>query len=326
MKLTFSILSLFILLSCSKEQPKPQVQNQSSDNSKPQQTYTRVKTPEFDKVKAFDYLLAQTNFGPRNVGSSGHKRCLEYLYNELKKNSDTIWQQHFTEKGYNEVLSMTNIFASFNSHASKRILLLAHWDTRPWADQDKNTANHSTPIIGANDGASGVAVLLETARLLKTSPPPIGVDILFVDGEDYGKEGDSHLYLLGSKYFAKNRQSNYSPSFGILLDMIGDKELEIKKERFSLILAPDIVEMVWTTAHSLGVTFFSDAIERNVGSDDHIPLNEVGIKTIDLIDFSYPNQTTNYWHTTEDTPDKCSPESLEAVGKVLLQIIFSQTP
>ncbi|MBI5214334.1 MAG: M28 family peptidase [Ignavibacteriae bacterium] len=324
MKHTLSTLIFLLLLSCSKEQPKQQVQTIPPQPEKKQ--IVQVKTPEFDKQKAFDYLVAQTSFGPRNVGSAGHQRCLNYLYSELNSYADTVWKQNFTERGYNEMLSMTNLFASFNPKASKRILFLAHWDTRPWADQDKDPANHNKPIIGANDGASGVAVLLEIGRLLKSSPPPVGVDILFVDGEDYGKEGDSHLYLLGSKYFAKNQPLNYSPVFGVLLDMIGDKELEIKKERFSLLYAPDIIELVWSTANSLGISFFSDAIERNVGSDDHIPLNEVGIKTIDLIDFSYPNLTTNYWHTTEDTPDKCSPESLDAVGRVLLQIIFSQTP
>ncbi|TAK63550.1 MAG: M28 family peptidase [Bacteroidetes bacterium] len=321
---------LTFLFSCSREQPKSGVQQPTSSQSHQQEqpsssTQPVVNIPIFDAQRAFDLLVTQTNFGPRYVGSRGHSLCLVFLQNELKKYTDTVWSQNFSKKGYdNEILAMTNVIGSFMPKSKSRILLLAHWDTRPRADQDKDPAKRNQPILGANDAASGVAVLLEIARCLKNSPPTIGVDILFVDGEDYGKEGDNPNYLLGSRHFVSNLPKDYSPKFGILLDMIGDSQLEIKKERQSLRFAPDIVELVWSTAFSLGIQQFTNAIENNLGADDHIPLNQAGIKTIDLIDFNYPNATVNYWHTTEDTPDKCSAESLDAVGRVLLQVIYTQ--
>jgi Zn-dependent M28 family amino/carboxypeptidase len=238
--------------------------------------------------------------------------------------ADRVLLQAFTMKGYDGAdLHFTNIVSSFNLKASTRILLLAHWDTRPRADQDRDPAKKNNPILGANDAASGVAVLMEIARHLKEQPPQVGVDILFDDGEDYGKEGDTQNYLLGTRHFAKNLPPGIRPSFGILLDMVGDKELELQREPYSVRYAPDIVDLVWSAAKDLGVYQFTDEMQRAV-LDDHLPLNEAGIKTIDLIDFNYPDATNRFWHTTEDTPDKCSQESLEAVGKVLLSVIYRQ--
>jgi hypothetical protein len=298
----------------------PTPSNQSADQSKNPQP-----VPEFDGKNAFSYLIAQTDFGPRTPGSTGHANCLAYLNTQMQSYADAVNLQPFSMTGYDgEVLNLTNVVSSFNLKATKRILLVAHWDTRPRADQEKDPKKQKMPILGANDAASGVAVLMEIARHLKATPPEVGVDMLFVDGEDYGKEGDTNFYLLGAKYFVKNLPQGFSPQFGILLDMIGDKELTLKKEQFSLKYAPDIVDLVWSTARDIGVTQFVDA-EQNWVTDDHLPFNEVGIKTIDLIDFEYPDSTNRYWHTLQDTPDKCSPESLEAVGKVILTVIYRQT-
>ena len=288
-----------------------------------QKTQTAVQTvPTFSGKRGFGYLIAQTNFGPRVANTAAHQNCLGYLEEELRKHADTVALQPFTHTGYNgKTLYFTNIIASFNPLAKKRILLCAHWDSRPWADQDRNPKNHAKPILGANDGASGVAVLLEISRHLKEHPPNIGVDVILFDGEDYGKSGDLDNFLLGSRYFARNKPSGVNPEFGILLDMVGDAQLELPKERNSITYAPDIVRMVWSTALEVGSTSFVDA-EGDAVHDDHIPLNQAGIKTIDIIDFNYPDQSQRYWHTLEDTPDKCSPESLEEVGKVLLQVIY----
>jgi hypothetical protein len=306
------------LSGCTKEQPKTQTDTTATQVKK------RIETPEFDGKTAFNYLTAQTDFGPRNPGSPGHQQCLTYLQMEMQKFADAVNTQHFTLNGYDgEVLNLTNVISSFNLQATKRVLLIAHWDTRPRADNEKDPKKQNTPILGANDAASGVAVFLEMARRFKAVPPPIGVDILFVDGEDYGKEGDTEKYLLGAKYFADHMPQGFSPAFGILLDMIGDKTLEIKKEQYSMKYAPDVVSLVWGTAHELGVAQFSDDVQPAV-IDDHLPFNEAGIKTIDLIDFNYPDSSNRYWHTSEDTPDKCSAESLEAVGKVLMQVIYQQ--
>ena len=280
--------------------------------------------PVFDGKRAFGYLTAQTNFGPRNPGSPGHRNCLSYIQSEMQSVADAVNPQPFTVTGYKkEVLKLTNVIASFNLKSTSRILLVAHWDSRPRAEQDKDPKKKALPILGANDGASGVAVLLELAQHLKRQPPEVGVDFLFVDGEDYGEEGDTKYYLLGARYFAQNLPVGFAPRFGILLDMIGDAHLEIPKDRYSLEHAPDIVELVWSAARDLKVHQFVDSPSRTWTTDDHVPLNEAGIKCIDLIDFEYPDASNKYWHTTEDTPDKCSAESLEAVGKVLLRVIYS---
>jgi Zn-dependent M28 family amino/carboxypeptidase len=281
--------------------------------------------PVFSGERAFRHLVRQTEFGPRNPNSKGHKACLDYLAQTLRGVADEVQVQPFSAEGYAEVLALTNIIAKFNVSAKSRILLCAHWDTRPRADQDTTKSKRNDPIIGANDGASGVAVLLEIAALLKQQAPPVGVDIVLFDGEDYGTEGDLTKYFLGSRYFAANKPADYNPRFGILLDMVGDTFLELRKEQHSVRFAPDIVDLVWRKARELGYSQFVDELGEDI-NDDHLQLNTVGIKTIDLIDFDYPDPTNRYWHTHDDTPDKCSPASLEAVGTVVTHIVYTQAP
>lgn len=277
--------------------------------------------PQFDGSKAYQLLVAQTNFGPRNPNSPGHKQCLDFLTRELKKYADNVVLQSFTEQGYGETLRLTNIFASFNPAQKKRILLVAHWDTRPRAEMDADPQQRNQPILGANDGASGVAVLLELARIFKETPPPIGIDILLTDGEDYGdseKDGNNSLYFIGAKYFARTKSPSYKPEFGILLDMVGDRDLQIPLEQHSMRYAPAVMDLVWSAAEEIGAVHFV-RIPGELVSDDHIPLNEAGIPTIDIIDFQYP-----HWHTHQDTPDKCSASSLESVGRVLTTVIYKK--
>jgi len=273
--------------------------------------------PLFDGKRAFHYLLRQCRFGPRAPGSEGHKRTLDFLVSELRKYADNVRLQNFPLYSPIEGRSfmLTNIIASFGDQ-KRRILLAAHWDTRPCADQDPDPKNRNRPILGANDGASGVAVLLEVARIIGSHPPKIGVDIVLFDGEDSGRGGYPEEFCQGSKYFAQNMGSDYHPEFGILLDMIGDRDLTIYVEEYSARYAPDIVDRVWSAAEELGIAEFDRRIGYEV-VDDHLPLLKAGIKCIDLIDFDYP-----YWHTLGDTPDKCSPESLEKVGRVLLKVIY----
>jgi hypothetical protein len=281
-----------------------------------------TSAPIFSGEEAFAYLTAQTDFGPRNPNSAGHVNCLNYLLGELQRFADAVNRQDFTHTGpRGETIRLTNIIASFNLDATNRVMLAAHWDTRPWADHDSEPSKRDKPIIGANDGASGVAVLLELAKLLRQNPPPIGVDMLLFDGEDGGENNDLTRFALGSKYFAAHKSPTFNPRYGILIDMIGDAQLEIKKEQNSLRYARDVVEYVWSAAQRLGLREFVSETGPNV-YDDHIPLNEAGIKTIDLIDFDYPDRSNRYWHTSEDTPDKCSPASLQTIGSLLVHLIY----
>jgi hypothetical protein len=321
--LNFGFLWAFLLSGCTgspQQQPKAKVET-------PLPAQTRAQSPPvFSGQQAYGFLLNQTSFGPRNPNSKGHRECLEFLTTKLRTWAGEVRLQDFSHTGYGgEILRLTNIVAAFKPEAQSRILLCAHWDTRPRADQDSNAAKREKPILGANDGASGVAVLLELAALLKDNPPPIGVDLVLFDGEDYGTEGDHASYLLGSRYFAKNQPSKYLPRFGILLDMVGDAYLELPKEGYSVHYAPDVVDLVWNTARDLGISQFTFDVGPEI-IDDHLPLNDAGIKTIDLIDFNYPDPSNRFWHTHQDTPEHCSPQSLEAVGTVLTHLIYMQKP
>jgi glutaminyl-peptide cyclotransferase len=323
MKVLFiSVLLLFVIIHCGKDTSNErEMQLNLWEND--------IVIPDFNQEQAFEYLLEQTRFGPRNPGSSGHQQCLQYLTFELQKYADAVSQQNFRHTGYDgRSYEMTNIVASFNLEATNRILLGAHWDTRPRAERDPDPSKRSEPILGANDGASGVAVLLELARLFKNHPPPIGVDIILFDGEDYGKEGDLDQYALGAKYFARNLPPGFRPRFGIVIDMVGDKEARFPRELSSMQYAPWLVDIIWNTARNLNIHQFEDRRGTSV-YDDHIPLNEAGIPTVVIIDseligYDGPDRRRRYWHTTLDTPDQCTPESLGAVGKVLTEIIYRQ--
>lgn len=313
------LLSLAALLSLGCEMRRNQeVIKEVTSKTQPMQ----ISVPRFDGKRAFEFLVAQTNFGPRVPNTEAHRNCLNFITRELGQLADTVYHQPFRHTGYDgKLLYLTNIVASWNREAQRRILLCAHWDSRPWADQDPDPVNRSKAVPGANDGASGVAVLLEIARHLKTQSPSVGVEIVLFDGEDYGRAGDLDHFVLGSKYFVQQMRKPFAYEFGILLDMVGDSQLEILKERNSLRYAPDIIDLVWSAARDVGSTSFVDVIGDEV-YDDHVPLNEAGVKTIDIIDFAYPDQSHRYWHTVEDTPDKCSPESLEEVGNVVLYVIY----
>lgn len=282
---------------------------------------------EFDGNSAFNWLEQQCEFGPRNPGSVGYYDCKEFLINNLKYLSDTVFTQNFinTELYENKTYDLSNIIAEFDADSERHILLGAHWDTRPWADRDLDVSNHSMPIIGANDGASGVAVLMELAKMFDKHPPPINITLVLFDGEDMGVEGVNNSWAKGSQYFAKNLPIQ-KPDFGIIVDMIGDSNLEIPIERNSYRVAPNLVSKLWDLADKLKLPAFQNRLGYDI-FDDHIPLWEIAeIPAIDLIDFNYPNQRINYWHTLNDIPQNCSSESLEQVGQLLSTYIYSLTP
>ena len=281
--------------------------------------------PRFDEDHAFSYLVAQCDFGPRNPGSDGYYACLDYLITELDQSANEIILQDFSyqERRYNKQYNLQNIIARFNPDAEFQTIISAHWDTRPWADQEDLRQDRNKPIIGANDGASGVAILLELAKIMGENPPPIGVNLVFFDGEDLGIPGENETYCQGSRFFATNLPIP-RPDEAINLDMVGDKQLVLPIERYSLEYHPKLVRHLWDRAKDMGLDAFIGRVDYAI-YDDHVRLNEIaGIPSIDIIDFKYPNSYANFWHTLNDIPENCSEESLGQVGALMVDYIYNR--
>lgn len=270
----------------------------------------------FDGAAALQSVEHQLAFGPRIPGTEAHRRMGDWLDSVLTARADTVVVQawsHVTLSG--DTLPLRNFLARFRPAATERLLFLAHWDTRPRSDGPNSTAP-DRPVPGANDGASGVAVLLGVAQALRLQPPGVGVDLLFVDGEDYGLFADKADVLIGARYYAAHLPPGPKPLYAVLFDMVGDRDLQIYQEGNSLLGAPEVVELVWDVARSLGHQNVFRPSPLHTIDDDHIPLQQVGIRAIDVIDFDYP-----YWHTPEDTLDKVSAHSLQVVGEVALGLV-----
>jgi hypothetical protein len=271
--------------------------------------------PPFSGQNAHALLRRQVEFGPRVAGKAGHAAQLAWMTRHLRDRADSVILQPFEHMdSESRRLRMSNVFARFNTAARDRILLIAHWDTRPTADMDRERPRE--PILGANDGASGTAVLLELASVLSRHSPPIGVDILLVDGEDYGP-GERDMYL-GAKFFAANQPQDFQPLYGILVDMVGDRNPRFPVEDNSDDLAPEVVDRVWSVAEQLGLGALFPRTRGGGVTDDHIPLNQAGIRTINIIDIDY-----EHWHTHGDIVENTSPVGLEAVGRVLAALIYN---
>ena len=264
------------------------------------------------------YIRTQLGFGPRVPGTLGHRRAGDWIVEQMRSRADTVIVQtwlHVTARG--DTLPMRNILARFRPGAEQRVLYVAHWDTRPVSDKARDPVNRQLPVPGANDGASGVALLMALADVLRANPPEYGVDLLFVDGEDYGDFETGTDVLIGSKYFAKHLPSpDYRPLFAVVWDMIGDADLQIYQEGHSVQHAPEIVSRVWETASDLGYSRYFVPRAGEAITDDHLSLLDAGIRAIDVIDFEYP-----YHHTPEDRIDKISARSLQIVGDVATALI-----
>ena len=292
----------------------------------------------FDKDRAFAYLQYQVDAGYRIPGTKTHVEIKDWIVKNLTDaKASMVMTQPFIHKDGDKDINMYNIIADFNAAKGienpKTIVFAAHWDSRPKSDKDIISEKRDEPLPGANDGASGVAVLLEIANQLSQMERPCNVRLLFLDGEDYGEfmapaestfdELDAGDVLLGSKYYAKNHGKK-SPDFVVLIDLVGKQGLTIYREPYSEIKANDVNDLVFSVAEKLGYTDvkdadkprFVDVVSQNPITDDHIPLLKVGIPTVCLIDLDYAQ-----WHTTNDTVDKCSPDSLEMIGKVLLGVV-----
>jgi len=278
-------------------------------------------SPLFDGSLAMAHVETQVGFGPRIPGTDGHEAQLSWMLALMKQHAAEVVVDTFTHlTASGDSLRLTNLLGRFAPEHSRRIVILAHWDTRPISDQAPDSADQLIPVPGANDGGSGTAVLLALAPLLAAEWPPLGIDILLVDGEDYGPGVED--MLLGARHYASNVSEEDRPVYGLLLDMVGDVEPSFPMEQISAQFANPIVKKVWRAAERLG---YQDYFPTSVGppiTDDHVPLIENGIPTANVIDFTYgPNN--EYWHTPEDTPDKLSAGTLGMVGQVVVELIYS---
>jgi glutaminyl-peptide cyclotransferase len=281
---------------------------------------TGATSTGFDGNAAYNYAKAQFDFGPRVPGTPAAKQAGDWIIRQMSARADTVIVQSFTHTTADgKKLPMRNILARFRPELTERILYLTHWDSRPVSESAATDAEKKMPVPGANDGASGVGLLVALADVLKKTPPGVGVDLLFTDGEDYGQFGPPEVdVLIGSKYFASHLPSpGYKPLYGVLWDMIGDKDLRIPYEMNSFQQAPEVVSRVWQTAADMG--YGNIFVQESGGAinDDHMPLLATGMRVIDVIDLEYPPH-----HTPQDTMDKISAKSLAIVGDVATALIM----
>ncbi|HAQ64888.1 MAG TPA: glutamine cyclotransferase [Bacteroidales bacterium] len=292
--------------------------------------------PVFSADSAMKYVVQQIAFGPRVPNTRANVECANWLESTLKRYTPDVIVQPFKARAFDgTVLNGRNIIASFNPEAKTRILLCAHWDSRPWADHDPDPANQKKPIDGANDGAAGVGVLLELARVMAPQPPTVGVDIVLFDAEDYGptqanQNRDSEdEWGLGSQYWSRNPHvQGYKARFGILLDMVGVENATFLQEGWSLYYAPHIVKKVWKIARQAGYDNLFIEDEGGYITDDHYYVNrDANIPTINIIHLQREGSSSGfypYWHTVNDNLEKVSPASLMAVGDVLLHVVYQE--
>lgn len=335
MKYLFNKLSIFSLvlivsfssLSC-KSANKQQAETKTVEEP-------QVKAPTFNQDSAYLYVKKQVDFGARVPNTPPHKACAKYLVAELHRFGAEVIEQKANLIAYDKTaLESDNIIGSYNSSATTRIVLFAHWDCRPFADHDPNPKNYHTPVMGANDAASGVGVLLEMARLMGKQSPTVGVDIIFLDSEDYGQpsfdksgteEESQDSWCLGAQYWAKNpHKENYRARYGVLLDMVGAFGATFPKEKMSMTYAPAVVDKIWNKAEQLG--FGNIFVNKPGGSiiDDHLYVNEIiGIPCVDIIHFS-DSGFPDHWHTINDTMVNIDKNTLNAVGQTLLEVIYAE--
>lgn len=316
---------MLFLFSCTSEKKK-----ETPAENKPEHV---AVVPVFNADSAYAFTKAQVDFGPRVPLSKAHANCEEYLVTQLKKYADSvIVQKGILNTFDNKKIECKNIIAQFNPQQKRRVLLCAHWDTRPWSDSD--TIRKDEPSDGASDGASGVAVLLEVARQLEQSKTSIGIDIIMLDMEDYGQPNDSpfpkqeNTYGLGTQYWANNLHiPNYNAEYGILLDMVGAKDATFSRERYSLEYASSVVSKVWNAANQIGYSDYFPFRDGGYVTDDHYYINTIAnIPCIDIIQFDLTTKSGfgSYHHTHADNMSIIDKNTLKAVGQTLLQVVYSE--
>ncbi len=309
--------------------------NKKQDTSIPPKSIPLKTTPVFNADSAYSYTAAQCAFGPRVPNTEAHRLCGDYIAKKFKEFGAVITNQYADLKAYDgTVLKSRNIIASLNPDSEVRILVCGHWDSRPWADNDPEPQNWRKPVMGANDGASGIAVMLEIARAIQSDSLKIGVDFICFDAEDYGtaqweeKSYGENTWCLGSQYWAANPHIyGYRARFGILLDMVGGRGCTFSKEGFSLQYASQVVDLVWKTASRLGYGHFFPTSTGGYITDDHLPVNQIAqIPCINIVPY-FANAPSNFgptWHTVNDNMENIDPQVLKAVGQTVLQVIYNQ--
>ena len=327
MKIKYSFILLLTLIISACENNTQTVDETKNDPPQPV-----VKVPAFNEDSALSFVKKQVDFGPRVPSTPAHEKCAQYIISTLKSYGLKVEVQDGVVKTFdNKTHNIKNIIASVNPDRQNRVFVSAHWDTRPFADQD--TQDKEKPIDGANDGGSGVGVLLELARQFSKEKPTAGIDLIFFDIEDYGQPQDSKFpemedsYCLGSQYWANHKDPSYTAKYGINLDMIGGKNARITQEGTSLYYAPGILEKVWSTASNLGFGNYFVKDKSAPITDDHSYVNElVKIPTIDIID-NDPSTKSNFykhWHTHQDNFENIDKNSLKAVGQTLMQVLYNE--
>lgn len=297
--------------------------------------------PSFNADSAYAFIKAQCDFGPRDINSRGHDLCGEWIVSKFKEYGCKVTTQTATLAGYDGTkLRSRNIMASINPEATTRILLCAHWDSRPWADNDPDSANWRKPILAANDAASGVAVMLELARIIgkskdeKAFNKQLGIDFVCFDAEDWGTPqwadvaDNADSWALGAQYWSKNLPQGYEARYGILLDMVGGVGAKFYREGMSMQYAPEIVKKVWRAAREVGFGSYFPKEDGGVITDDHVPVNQFAkIPTIDIIPYYADCQQSSFgptWHTLADNMENIDKNTLKAVGQTLVQVIYKE--
>ncbi len=292
-------------------------------------------SPDFNADSAYRFIEKQVAFGPRVPGTDAHIECGDYLAGKLQEFGAAVLHQYADVTHYNgENINLHNIIGSYNPEMEKRVLLFAHWDSRPFADEESDPARQKQAIAGADDGASGVGVLLEIARQLHHNPISIGIDIIFFDLEDWGQPSfESNLingdwWCIGSKYWSENPHvDNYKAEYGILLDMVGGANATFLKEGYSLNYATNIVDKIWSTALKLNYSKYFKSQHGGYIIDDHVPVNELrSVPSVNIINLKQDTRTgfSNYWHTLNDDMRNIDSNTLKGVGQTVLEVIYTE--
>lgn len=329
------LFCLAVLIACGNDST-----TDATNTSNNMEAPTAVPVPRFDRDSAYQYVEQQLSFGPRVMNSEGHEQMKEWLVAKMRSLGATVIEQAFEAKAYSgETLKGTNIIAQYNPGISNRILLAAHWDTRHVADAPLSTERREEPILGADDGASGVAVLIEVARQLQANPIDLGVDIVFFDAEDYGNSQETYAneeeqrasiysYGLGAQHWSRNKHTGSGFQYGILLDMVGARNANFPKEEYSRYFAGDVVDKIWKLAQSMGYSNYFVDTEGGGVTDDHFFVNSIGnVRMIDIINLPPDSDNKgfpNHWHTHNDNIDVIDKRTLRAVGQVVLAVLYRE--